>query len=153
MLDFRTDSRDGWTALGAAQAAGYRALFIITTNLLWRRDGTAIMGKGLALSAAQRRPGLDARYGEHLRAGRRVVIDDDLVLFPSKRDWRNDACLDLIRESARALVALMLANPHFDFVLVPHVGARNGRLNWMRQVRPLLEREFAPIAHRVIFVT
>lgn len=152
MPHYRTDSRNGWTALAAAQSAGFRALFVITTNLLWRRDGTAVMGKGLALSAAQRYPGLDARYGEHLRAGRHVVLDGDLVLFPSKRDWRENACLDLIAESARALVALMQANPQIDFVLVPHVGANNGRLNWLRQVRPLLEREFAPIARRVIFV-
>jgi len=143
-MPFRTDSaRDGWTALDAAQRAGFRAVFLITTNLMQRRNGTAVMGAGLALSAVQRRPGIDARYGEALRRGERVFLDRDLVCFPSKDDWRTDSDPELIAQSARALIPIVL-NHAFDFVLVPHVGARNGHLDWLGLVRPLLEREFAP---------
>lgn len=154
-MSFRTDRRDVWTALSAAVARGFSACVVIPTNMDVRRDGTAVMGAGLALQAANRFPGLDALYGRHLAAREPVTIfrSDDarraLLLVPTKLHWADRASLELIEASAFAIAK---AAAEFDFVLVPRIGAGLGKLSWQHQVRPILERALAAVADRIIFV-
>jgi hypothetical protein len=148
---FRTIHRDAFEALAAAKRAKVRAAVVIPTNRECRMDGTAVMGAGLAEAAVRRSPGLEARYGLQLRNGMRVTRDNDFIMFPTKNRWRERASISLIKDSCRRLVELVSATD-IEYVLVPPVGCGLGGLDWDGEVRPLLERELAPIADRVIFV-
>ena len=118
-------------------------LRVITTNGAVRSDGAAIMGRGCALEAKQRFPGIDLKLGRLLREhGNRVMrltqLSDGSVLgsFPVKHHWKEEADPALIRRSAEQLIAL--ANRfHYTNVLIPRPGCGNGKLSW-EQVRPIL---------------
>ena len=84
----------------------------ITTNGLTKANGEAVMGKGIALQARQRFPGIDRVLGDHLRARGNVPgiinVNPAIVSFPTKNDWRDKSDLDLIEKSARKL-SIMIA--------------------------------------------
>lgn len=141
-------SREGWTALADARAAGYRVALLIPTNVQTRRDGTAVMGAGLARQAAAHRPDLPRRYGEALRRGEEILVDGDLICFPTKDAWRMPSTLKRIAVSCRQLIRIA---PAFDFLLVPRLGCGLGGLSW-DDVRPLLQRELEPIPSSLVFV-
>lgn len=118
-------------------------LRVITTNGAVRSDGACVMGRGCALEAKQRFPGIDLKLGRLLREhGNRVMrlaqLTDgsELASFPVKHHWKEEADPALIQRSAHQLVAL--AN-RFDYtnVIIPHPGCGNGKLSW-EQVRPIL---------------
>lgn len=119
------------------------SLRVITTNGATRRDGAAIMGRGCALEAKQRFPGIDLKLGRLIREhGNRVMRlakladGSELASFPVKHHWKEEADPVLIRRSARQLVAL--ANKFgYTNVLIPRPGTGNGKLSW-EQVRPIL---------------
>src|SRR5258708_18905839 len=80
---------------------------VITTNGAVRHDGACVMGRGIALQAAQRMPDLPFRVGDRIRqAGNRVFAFSTLHLFtfPVKRTWGERATLPLIVESAEQLM-------------------------------------------------
>ena len=120
----------------------------VTTNGMVRRDGHAVMGRGIALEA-NRRFGLSldlagylTRYGNRVfhmgvrtdsRTGRRMTV----LTFPTKWDWRDGSDLALIEASARQLVAVC---DKFGIrrCFLPKPGCANGGLDWETQVRPLI---------------
>ena len=121
---------------------------VITTNIGWRSDGRNIMGAGLALTAAQRYPGIDAWYGAFCQkhsTATPVVRHPDLpiILFPVKslkirwpwRSWQYPASLDLIERSTRQLAGLVTDRP----VAVPVVGCGAGQLQ-QGEVLPILRK-------------
>lgn len=111
---------------------------VIPTNLTTRRDGAAIMGRGVAQQAVQRFPKLPRWYGVKLRADIYFTIfhEQRLVMFPVKDDWRERADLELIKSSCIALRAEALRTG-FRAAL-PLVGCGFGELS-EEQVIPLLE--------------
>lgn len=136
---------------------------VIPTNIGWKKDGTNPMGRGLAQAAAIRYPWLPALYGEYCRLHEPhapVTFDmrSRMVLFPTKpmneqepgRSWKGPSSLDLIRQSAKELNALLL--PHKDqvwpmakplqtnHVLIPTVGCGSGTLD-EDHVVPVLHEE------------
>ncbi len=103
----------------------------ITTNGACRRNGNAIMGKGVALQARGRYHDIEAilgslikKYGNHV-----FYLGYNLISFPTKIHWKRDADIFLIKRSAQELVALLKDNPA-KRVLLTRPGCGNGNLQW-----------------------
>ena len=121
---------DFWTELGDAH--------VITTNGNVK-DGRCVMGRGVALQARNRFPGLDRFLGSCIReSGNRVHSLGDwtradgaaysLFSFPVKRNFWEQASLELIRHSVRELV--IEVPPAYQKVVMVRPGCGNGRLKW-----------------------
>lgn len=115
-------------------------MICITTNGTVKRDGSCVMGRGCALEAAKRIPGIAQILGKKIRDTGNSVhwIKDTLWSFPVKHNWWEKADLVLIKQSVRELTAIATseAYKHNTFVL-PRPGCGNGHLLW-EDVRPLL---------------
>lgn len=126
---------------------------IITTNGAVRRDGRAVMGRGIAREAADRIPELPMVLGEALRFDgnhvfRLMTWTGILILsFPVKHHWSEAADPDLIVRSARELAGQSLRST----VWMPRPGCGNGRLEWpaVRQlIEPILDDRFVVVGRR-----
>jgi len=104
---------------------------LIPTNTCRKADGTAVMGAGLALSAAQRFPDLGTRYGAALAAKSTHVAFSDhrLLLSPTKNDWRKPSTMALVQAALSAVAAWCAANPG-QRVAVAAPGCGRGGLAW-----------------------
>lgn len=117
-------------------------LRVISTNGIVRRDGACVMGRGCALEAKDRFPGIDFRLGELLREhGNRVMRlgrynGTVIASFPVKNHWKDNADPALIRCSAEQLVALA-DKFGYERVAIPRPGCGNGKLSWT-EVRAIL---------------
>lgn len=118
----------------------------VTTNGIVKRDGKAVMGAGIAKQARDMF-GADAVLGKKLtRLGNHVhdlglytnKHQFHLISFPTKHDWHDQSDLNLIRQSAKELVALT-DQMGFSTVYLTPPGCALGRLDWETQVRPVLE--------------
>lgn len=126
---------DFWT-----MPAGLRC---ITTNGALRRNGNAIMGKGIALEARKRYHDVEAilgslinKYGNHV-----FYLGYDIISFPTKYHWKQDSDIQLIKRSSQELVALLKDNPA-KRVLLTRPGCGNGNLQWS-EVKPVIQEIFA----------
>lgn len=137
---------DMWSMYGDA--------YCITTNGVVTPSRRAVMGRGLALEAKERFPGVDIALADRiLRNGHRTQIIDSwapfspassksptvLVSFPTKNDWRDPSDLDLIVKSSHELMTLIEEQRWAD-VLLPAPGTGNGWLKW-----DVVEEAIAPI--------
>lgn len=111
-----------------ALPADYRC---ITTNGALRRNGYAVMGKGVALEARMKFHDLEAilgslihKYGNHV-----FHLGYGLISFPTKYHWKHDSDISLIKRSASELV-LLLKNDSATRVLLTRPGCGNGNLQW-----------------------
>jgi hypothetical protein len=103
----------------------------ITTNGALRRNGNAIMGKGIALEARRRYHAVEAILGSYInRYGNHVFsLGYDLISFPTKYHWKQDSDIQLIKRSAQELVMLLKDSPA-KRVLLTRPGCGNGNLKW-----------------------
>lgn len=126
------------------------AWVVIPTNTERKGDGTAVMGAGLALAAAQRFPDVPARYGRALAAGRTQVVltDHRLLLAPTKTAWRRPSTMPLVRDLLDATAAWCATHPA-EFVAVPSPGCGRGGLPWAQVRAAALERL---ATHRVVLL-
>lgn len=108
----------------------------ITTNGVLSGGGlNLVMGKGIALEAKERFPGIDGMAGHLIRQygnrvhhlGKRDTYE--IVTFPTKNHWKDPSNLDLIGRSADQLSALAGVKGWKE-VYLPHVGCQNGGLVW-----------------------
>lgn len=123
-------------------AAIYR---VIPTNGSVNSRGLAVMGRGVALQAAERFPGLREGLGKLLLSqGNKVHYNDayGLITFPVKHNWYSKAKTQLVRRSCKQLFELPWEG---SFILMPRVGCGNGGLDWEEQVKPILEEELGEI--------
>ena len=116
---------------------------VIPTNGSVRRDGAAVMGRGVALQAKRRHPKLEEAIGAFISAyGNRVYFlffrDENLVTFPVKHRWQEKAKLKLIENSCQQLVRLTKPRRWWKRIALPRVGCGNGGLDW-KDVKPILE--------------
>lgn len=128
---------------------------VITTNGFVKANGAGVMGRGCALEAKTRFPGIDLQLGSMIRAHGNhvgVLVDGitcDIVSFPVKWHWRDEARLYLIARSAEELVEL--ANERkYGRVVLPRPGCGNGRLSWdfvKPVVRRILDSRFEVITY------
>lgn len=132
-------------------------LRVLTTNGIVRRDGACVMGRGCALEAKDRFPGIEFRLGELIRKyGNRVMRlgrYEGVVIasFPVKHNWKEPADPELIRRSAEQLVALADKFGYTD-VAIPRPGCGNGKLRWsdVRKVLDdVLDDRFTVVVRRI----
>lgn len=106
----------------------------VTTNLQRRRDGTAVMGAGIAL-AAHKKWNLHADLGVllHLGVKETVVIKRvgvlHIVAVPTKDHWKENSSIELIEKSLKELVHITTHERNWLNVWVPSMGTNNGRLS------------------------
>lgn len=119
-----------------------RDWIVVSTNVGWRRDGTNVMGRGIAAQAARKFPDLPAWYGAECRkrGSATPTIAHPLyrlILFPVKPlnpvaphlSWKGSATLARIQTSLDQLLELVPLLPHTGRVLIPAVGCGNGGLD------------------------
>lgn len=115
---------------------------VIPTNGIVRRDGACVMGRGLALQAARRYSGLPYVLGSFIcKSGNQVYhlgkwFPYEILSFPVKHHWKQEANLELIRRSVGELQE-KAAEYGIKEILLPRVGCGNGKLDW-EDVKPLL---------------
>lgn len=125
----------------------------ITTNGAIRKDGAAVMGRGVAEQAKALFPGIEyilggilEKHGNHVSAIYHVGIYPlvqprglrcSLLSFPVKDHWRDRARFDLIRRSALELVE-MTNDSGWEVVALPRPGCGNGGRRW-GDVQALIE--------------
>lgn len=128
----------------------------ITTNGFVKTSGLAVMGRGCALEARERFPGIDAHLGALInRHGNHVHLLQvhlppvaDLVSFPVKHHWFQLADLDLIVRSCHELMALADEH-HWQRILLPRPGCGNGQRDWDIEIRPAI---FDVLDDRVVVI-
>lgn len=111
---------------------------IIPVNGEVRRDGNAVMGRGVAWQAQFRFPMLPKDLGTKIRQhGNHVFYFDAyrLITFPTKEEWREPATLDRLRRSIAELKTFI--HPVTRYAM-PRVGCGLGGLQW-DDVKPLLQ--------------
>ena len=111
---------------------------VITTNGSVRKDGCAVMGRGVAKQAAERFPSLPREVGKRIQQGGNrmwLVAGTGIFIFPVKHNWWEKADLNLIEESAKELARISITEP----VYMVRPGCGNGGLDW-KDVRPILEK-------------
>lgn len=118
---------------------------VVPINWQTKRDGTAVMGAGVAKLAAGRWPWLPPSLGARIRQDHRRIgttffdIGDafTVVCLPTKRDWRNPSDPNLIAVEVGRL-AMYAELRQWQTVVLPRLGCGRGGLDWEQQVRPLL---------------
>lgn len=119
----------------------------ITTNGSIRRDGAAVMGRGVALTAKTKWPGIELVLGMHLKKfGNHVhrLSDTEMKIWghrvprhvyslPVKHDWREMADVELIRRSLHELKVAFTGT-----IALVRPGCGNGGLTW-EVVRPIVQ--------------
>jgi hypothetical protein len=132
----------------------------ITTNGVVRKNGKAVMGKGIALEAVVRcklmHPSIDveallgyklSKHGNHVY----MLEGTGLISFPTKYSWRDDSSISLIEQSCKELIVLvqpLLAED--SIVVLPAPGCGNGHLDW-RQVKCVIEQILVDDRYIVVF--
>ena len=110
----------------------------VTTNSIIKKNGTLVMGAGVAKQAALRYPGLPRILAEHVMKNGNVpclVPEYRIISFPTKHNWKDPSDLLLIIESARKVASLL----PIDFSCgLSKPGCGNGGLQW-KVVKPLIE--------------
>lgn len=112
---------------------------VITTNGITRRNGYAVMGRGVALSAKNNFPYIDRDLGRLLRkSGNQAYnlgvrnwkgTDMTILTMPTKNHWRDPSDLELIKKSAKELVSLA-DSLNLTTIYLPRPGCQNGHLEW-----------------------
>lgn len=110
---------------------------LITTNLIIKQNGRAVMGAGIAKQARDSFKDLDLRYAKALRKKEPLYFEkaNRLVLFPTKHNYKEDSDIELIIENLKKLAKYPMIP-----IAMPKLGCANGNLNW-EDVYPHIERE------------
>ncbi|MGH7181732.1 MAG: ADP-ribose-binding protein [Nitrospiraceae bacterium] len=110
---------------------------VIPTNGSIKKDGCAVMGRGLALDASRRYPLFPQQLGQVLKQvgnHNAVWAAFKIITFPVKHEWHEEADITLIEESMKNLITVP-----FGDIYMPRVGCGNGRLKW-EDVKPIIEQ-------------
>lgn len=116
----------------------------ITTNGRVSYDGTAVMGRGVALQAKQRYPELPRILGKHIKEFGNVpgllsyTGQFSIWSFPVKHHWKEKADLNLIMRSVD-LISQAADKFRCNDIIIPRPGCGNGQLTW-EQVKPIVEQ-------------
>lgn len=133
----------------------------VPTNGIVKKDGTAVMGAGLAKKFALRWPEIPAILGEQLKIGGNMpysiglVTTDDFIKtpilydkvndfsmvfsFPTKNHFKDPADLFLIKKSAQLMKNFADALG-LELIAIPKVGTGLGGLSWEGLVKPCLDK-------------
>lgn len=116
----------------------------VTTNGYIRRDGAAVMGRGVALQCKTIYPGIEFKLGKLISENGNVVqlfgeppeTAHPLYSFPVKHNWNEKAVPELIEQSAIQLAEIPFS--HDSTIVLPRPGCGNGELKW-EVVKPIIE--------------
>lgn len=118
----------------------------ITTNGFVKRNGQAVMGRGCAKELADKVSHFPAMLGQAIQKNGNVVqafgatidcITTQIITFPVKHKWFDNADLLLIEKSAKELK--LFADKYNDHTFyLPRPGCGNGNLRW-EDVKPVIE--------------
>ena len=118
-------------------------VIVIPTNGIVKTDCRLVMGKGLALKAKQLYTDIDLVLGSEVKYyGNQCYLitnyDKIIISFPTKHHWKEKSDLVLIEKGLTELITIADNNNLVDIYL-PKLGCGNGELNYVDEVRPLLE--------------
>lgn len=128
---------------------GSKKAITITTNGITDKNGNAVMGKGIALTAKQKFPGIEVAFGRLLNMyGNHVFClgtdnNGAIFSFPTKHHWRDRSDIELIKQSCHELIKRVNLIK-FDYIFLPPVGCGNGGLNLkdvLNVVMPILRED------------
>ncbi len=108
---------------------------VITTNAEIKKNGEAIMGKGIALEAKTKFPDLPLKLAKHIQNNGNILQiwpEYGLITYPTKYFWGDQSDLILIKKSAEALLKIP------GIIYLPKVGCGCGGLDWDKEVKPIL---------------
>lgn len=115
------------------------------TSIVVTTNSVGAMGAGLAKQAAQRYPQLvrqhralcnSAKPGElHAVFVEPVSASRNIILLPTKLDWRNPSRVEYIEAGLQWLVGW---SSNLGSIALPPLGCGLGGLNFQRDLRPLL---------------
>lgn len=145
MLEFHTSTNIFWLPQGNTEAVAF------TTNGIIRKDGRAVVGKGIAKEANelfhidQKLAQFLGQYGNRAfnlgryrnNNGSNTVFT--LFTFPTKHHWKDDSDITLICKSAEQLMQ-MCDKFRIAKCYIPPVGCGCGNLNWENTVKPWLSQ-------------
>jgi len=119
----------------------------VTTNGIVTKNGL-VMGKGIALEASQRFPGIEVVFGKHvmkfgntpcLYRNYPLIKEMHIISIPTKHHWRSMSDIVLIEDSIKMLIGIVNTNPNFRRIGMTKPGCGNGGLSWENVVKPLIE--------------
>ena len=120
----------------------------ITTNGIVKKDGKAVMGKGIAYQACNLFPSIDKILGDYLtQYGNRAFnlglwnMNGKAIRifsFPTKHHWKDMSDVTLITDCAEQIVT-MADKFKPNRILLPPPGCGNGGLTWEVDVKNWLE--------------
>jgi O-acetyl-ADP-ribose deacetylase (regulator of RNase III) len=116
---------------------------VIPTNGCVKKNGRAVMGKGLALQCTEFFNDVSLTLGRCINTSGNVLYLLDgyrLITFPTKDHWSEDSNLNLINKSAQELLELAdMLQEEMETVKIalPKVGCGCGNLSWY-EVRNIL---------------
>jgi len=118
---------------------------VITTNGQVRRDGRAVMGRGVALQAAQKWSTLPALLGDILplegNHSNLFFLDElNVITLPTKEHWKDPSPLWLIERSLGELIDITAYHELTGEVFLPPIGCGNGGRNFKTEIKPLLNK-------------
>lgn len=109
-----------------------------------------VMGKGLALDFKRKIPGLFPFYrsqyskgfGSDFQDANRLAVFNkghfkQVLLFPTKIDWRNNSILELV-EANLALLSQTYESLNITSLAIPPLGCGLGNLDYQKDVRGLI---------------
>lgn len=105
-----------------------------------------VMGKGVALEFKKRYPDMFHYYQQlcdkkMLDVGKLSLWKNEekwVLLFPTKKDWRNPSKMEYIEKGLAKFVASYY-KLGIESIAFPRLGCGNGKLDW-KDVKPLMER-------------
>jgi O-acetyl-ADP-ribose deacetylase (regulator of RNase III) len=120
-----------------------------------------VMGKGIALMFKEAFPENFRAYAAACKTGevqvgqmfvterRDLVGPRFIVNFPTKKDWKHPSKLEWIEAGLKSLKQ-EIETRGIRSIAIPPLGAGNGGLDWLNQVRPLIERMLESLPAEVI---
>jgi hypothetical protein len=147
-----------------------RDLLIFTSNGVVKRDGTLVMGRGIAKLVRDFYPGIDRVFGRRVKTygnrpfivkieGRVSPSPRFVMSFPTKHHWRGRSSLLLIKESREKAVKELedwrelLSREGVRRVLCPIWGTENGSLSLedVREELQLFKEQVEELGFKVVF--
>ena len=107
---------------------------VVTTNGVVKKDGSLIMGAGIAKDFRDLFPDLDSELGDKVaRIGNRPhwvnLSGCDIISLPTKKNWKDDSSYTLIMNGAVTIRDWADQYPDMKW-LCTRPGCGNGNLKW-----------------------
>jgi hypothetical protein len=133
-----------WDQVGIVNAV------CVTTNGIVKRDGSLVMGAGIALEAVKKYPSIQYTFGGIVKKYGNIPAigitdrDTNIVSFPTKNDYEDPSDIFLIRRSAESL-KIMADIHNWKRIALPRPGCGLGGLDWIdvqKILNPILDDRF-----------